>query len=53
MLSYKAGIRWDKKMCSRNRDSHLRERDGSRTELHGSGTGAGQLFVGTGRSGTE
>jgi len=34
-------------------DSHLRERDGSGTELHRSGTGAGQLFTGMGGSGTE
>jgi len=34
-------------------DSHLRERDGSRPELHRIGTGAGQLFAGTGESGTE
>ena len=30
-------------------DSVLRERDGSGTQLNGSGTGPGQMFAGTGR----
>ena len=34
----------------RERDSHLWERDGSGTELHGNGTGAGQLFAGSERA---